>query len=283
MTPRIFSKILTKYAKSTAFNIFFGGCLVFVIIFMVTFAPLLTPFDPLELSSDVLVPPSPRHPFGTDTLGKDIFSRCLYGGRISLLVAFFSILLSSIIGITVGTLSGYIGGAIDRVLLFVADILYAFPVYVMALMITVVLTPTTENIAMAVSVSYFPQYFRIARNSALSLKERSFIESEKIIGAGTFYIVRRHIIPFIMPSMIVIASMGIADSIGTVAGLSFVGLGIQPPTPEWGLDLKLGRDVFLANKWWAITFPGIMIFLTVLGFNLLGEGINTIIKERRVE
>jgi len=220
---------------------------------------------------------------GTDTLGRDVLSRVLWGGRASLAVAIIATLLSMGVGSPLGALSGYFGGKLDTVLTSVMDTLYCFPCYILALLIAVILGPEATNISIAVGISYIPEYFRVVRSIALNIKEKTFIEAEKVLGASHFRIVFIHIMPYTLSSISVMVSMGVADSILAVAGLGFLGLGVRPPTPEWGTDMRWGRDVFLTGSWWISLFPGIFVFLSVLGFNLLSEGINSLLKERGAE
>lgn len=275
-----FRKFLAQHQKSTVLTFFIGSLIVLTIIFMAVLAPIISPYDPLELGVRAFKPPDEKNPLGTDTVGRDVLSRTIWGSRASLMVAFISILISITIGSLLGSMVGYVGGTLDRMITSVVDALYAFPTYIFALMIVVILGPQVLNIAMAVGVSFIPQYYRVVRSIVLSIKERLFIESEKALGASSLYIVRQHILPYAISSIIVLMSMGIADSILTVAGLGFLGIGIQPPTPEWGTDMRFGRDVFLIGGWWVSVAPGIMIFLSVMGFNLFGEGLNALFQER---
>jgi peptide/nickel transport system permease protein len=257
-----------------------GITIVFALVFIAIFASFLAPHSPLKIGDVLAEPPSDEHPLGTDMLGRDVMSRVFYGGRASLTVALISTMISLVVGSTLGATSGYFGGKLDRATSLTMDALYAFPSYIMALMIALMLGPTAQNIAVAVGASYSPEYFRVVRSITLSLKEKMFIEAERAVGVSSLGIISRHILPYTLTSLTVLVSMSVADSIVAVAGLGFLGLGIQPPTPEWGTDVRLGRSVFLTGSWWISLFPGMMIFLATVGFNLLGEGINAIIKEK---
>jgi peptide/nickel transport system permease protein len=273
-------EFLAKYSKRTLATLFVGAGIVFLLFFLAIFAPLISPYSPLELSFDPMQPPNQENPMGTDSLGRDIFSRVCWGGRASLASSLLAMLIALAVGIPLGAASGYVGGKSDRVLASAVDAFYAFPHYVMALMVTVALGREFWNIAIAVGVAYIPYFFRIVRSVTLSIKERVFIEEEKSIGASGLYILYHHILPYSITSIIVFFSMAVSRSIILLAGLGFLGLGIQPPTPEWGTDMRWGRDIFLLGKWWAVVSPGVMILLAVVGFNLLSEGLNSIFQER---
>lgn len=271
---------LAKYSRTTLATLFTGLGIVLLLFILAIFAPLISPYSPYELSFDPMLPPNEKNPMGTDALGRDIFTRICWGGRASLSSSLLAMLIALSIGIPLGATSGYIGGKSDRVVASAVDAFYAFPHYVTALMVTVALGRASLNIALAVGVAYIPYFFRIVRSVTMSIKERAFIEEEKSLGASGFFIVYHHIIPYSLTSIIVFFSMAVSRSIVLLAGLGFLGLGIQPPTPEWGTDMRWGRDIFLLGKWWAVVAPGIMIFLAVVGFYLLSEGLNNIFQER---
>jgi len=249
-------------------------------IFMAIFADYLALYDPYELSDELIVPPTPKHPMGTDSIGRDIFSRIVYGTRISLSVAFLSVLISASIGSLLGTLCGYIGGKIDMAISMLNDSLYSFSALLMALVVSVLLGPGVATTSFAVGISFIPLYYRVARSIALSVREELFTEAARALGGGPFYIVVRHILPRCMTSIIVLMSLGMCRAVLAVAGLGFLGFGIQPPTPEWGTDMSMGRRLLLSRAWWPVFFPGILIMLLVLGFNLLGEGLNEFVNPR---
>jgi peptide/nickel transport system permease protein len=253
-----------------------GSGLVLSLTLIVVFAQFISPSDPLGMSFQSLQPPSIEHLMGTDTLGRDILSRVIYGGRASMTVAFLSVLLALLVGAPFGSLSGYFGGTLDRIGGIVIDALYAFPSILLAILIASALGPGVMNTAIAVGFSMIAQYFRVVRSITLSIKERLFVEAEKALGAGDFYIIFRHVMPYCVSSLIALITLSIAYAIISVAGLGFLGIGIPPPTPEWGTDLNLGRQPIASGVWWPTTFPGLMTFVAVLGFNMLGDGLDAI-------
>jgi len=276
-------QFLAEHSKLSLVTFFLGGSIVSFVILTAIFASIISPYSPNRIVGPQLAPPSSQFIMGTDILGRDVLSRVLWGGRASLTVAIIATLLSMGIGSPFGALSGYFGGKLDTALTSVMDTLYCFPCYILALLIAVILGPEATNISVAVGISYIPEYFRVVRSIALNIKEKTFIEAEKVLGASHSRIVFIHIMPYTLSSISVMVSMGVADSILAVAGLGFLGLGVRPPTPEWGTDMRWGRGVFLTGSWWVSLFPGIFVFLSVLGFNLLSEGINSILKERGAE
>jgi peptide/nickel transport system permease protein len=223
-----------------------------------------------------LTPPSLEHWMGTDGLGRDIFSRILYGARTSLVVACIAVSLAGLVGLAIGPLSGYFGGAVDRILTIVTDSLYAFPPLILALIISLFLGPGLVNTGIAISWAFIPFFFKVMRSIAIMYKDKPFIESAKVDGGGSFYVLRRHIIPRCLGSISILASMGVVRSIITTASLGFLGYGVQPPTPEWGLDISTARMTLLSGVWWPVLFPGLLIFVSVLGFDLLTEVISSV-------
>ncbi|RLG60410.1 ABC transporter permease [Candidatus Geothermarchaeota archaeon] len=257
-----------------------GGFIVFVVIFMAVFAPFISPHDPITSVADPLMPPNSEFPLGTDNLGRDVLSRIIYGSRTVLLVALVSSLFSLVIGVSLGLLSGYAGGSLDRALSLIMDSIYAFPGLILAIAIAAMLGPGISNMTVAIAIVYIPTYFRMTRGQVLSLKGHLFVEAARAIGADDKTIMFRYILPNLLSTVVVVFTLNIADAILTEAGLSFLGLGVPPPTPDWGFDLKSGQGFFTAGYWWLITFPGIMIILLVIGFSLLGEGLNEILNPR---
>jgi peptide/nickel transport system permease protein len=217
---------------------------------------------------------------GTDNLGRDITSRLIWGARTVLGVAIASALLSSSIGITLGLLSGFVGGALDRVLSLVMDSLYAFPGFLLAIAMATMLGPGLLNVAVAISVIYIPTFFRVVRGQVLSVKEELYVEAAYSLGAKSWEILTRYIFPNVIASVVVVFSLNVADAILTEAGLSFIGLGLPPNVPDWGYDLSKGHQFLVAGRWWMITFPGILITLVAVGFSLLGEGLSEILNPR---
>lgn len=220
---------------------------------------------------------------GTDNLGRDVTSRLIWGARTVLTVAFLSALLSSSVGVSVGLLSGYIGGPLDRVLSLVMDSIYSFPGLLLAIALAAMLGPGMLNVAVAISVVYIPTFFRVVRGQVLSVKEELYVEAARSLGALPLSILARYIFPNVIPSVVVVFSLNVADAILTEAGLSFIGLGLPPDIPDWGYDVSKGQQFLVAGRWWMITFPGIMITLVAAGFSLLGEGLSEILNPRLTE
>jgi len=209
---------------------------------------------------------------GTNEIGQDVFSRLLWGTRIALIVGFSSSIISLLLGLPLGLLAGYFGGAFDRLLSLVMDSLYAFPGLILAIAITSVLGPSIYNVIVAIAVLYIPTYYRIVRGQTLTVKEEVYIEAAKSIGARRWEILWRYIYPNVIPSVAIIFSVNVADAILTSAGLSFLGLGLPPTMADWGIDLARGQR-FIQTAWWLITYPGIAIMLIVLAFTMMGEGL----------
>lgn len=250
-----------------------GAVLLTIEIFIALAAPLVAPYDPYKQNPRIpLQAPSREHLFGTDDSGRDLLSRVIYGTRISLRVGLISVAIGGGIGITLGILAGYRGGFLDNVIMRAVDLLLAFPGILLALVIITILGPSLFNVMIAVGISAIPSYTRVARASTLAVKDREFVISARAIGARDARITLRYILPNVLPPLIVLATLGIAGAILTAAGLSFIGLGAVPPTPEWGAILTLGRK-YINQAWWYTTFPGIAIMITVLGINMLGDAL----------
>jgi peptide/nickel transport system permease protein len=220
---------------------------------------------------------------GTDNLGRDILSRLIWGARTVLGVAFLSALISSGVGISLGLVSGFVSGPFDRVISLVMDSVYSFPGLLLAIAMATMLGPGLLNVAVAISVIYIPTFFRVVRGQVLSIKEQLFIEAARSLGAKSFSILTRYIFPNVIPSVVVVFSLNIADAILTEAGLSFIGLGLPPDIPDWGYDLSKGHSFLVAGHWWMITLPGVMITTVAMGFSLLGEGLSEILNPRLVK
>lgn len=249
-----------------------GTVIVGVIIAMAVFAPLIAPYDPTKMVDSPLLPPSAKHLLGTDMLGRDMFSRIVYGGRIVLWVVALATALSAAIGIPLGLLSGYHGGKTDRALSMVMDAIYAFPSLILAIALAAVLGPSPVNAAIAISVVYIPTYFRMVRGQVLQIKATPFIESARALGIPASRIMTRHILPHLLPTIMVVFSLSAADAVLTEAALSFLGLAVRPPTPDWGFDLYAAKG-FIQSAPWLIMGPGVMITLLALGLALIGEGL----------
>ncbi len=209
---------------------------------------------------------------GTNDIGQDVWSRLLWGTRVALIIGFSSSILSLVLGVPLGLLAAFVGGSFDRLMSLVMDSLYAFPGLILAIAITAVLGPSVVNVIVAIAVLYIPTYYRIVRGQALSVKEDVYVEAARSIGARNWEILRRYIFPNVIQSVAIIFSVNVADAILTGAGLAFLGLGLPPTIPDWGIDLARGQR-FIQNAWWLITFPGFTILLVVLAFTLMGEGL----------
>ena len=253
-----------------------GLIIIAVLIFVAAAAPLLSLQSPL--SQDLahrLAPPGHEHWLGTDELGRDIYVRILYGARVTLtIVALVSIVVAPL-GLAVGTLAGFLGGFLDVVLMRITDIFLAFPRLVLALAFAAALGPGIENAVIAIALTAWPPYARIARAETVTIAHSDFISAVRLEGASTARILLRHIVPLCLSSVIVRLTLDMAGIILTAAGLGFLGLGAQPPTAEWGAMVSSGRDVIL-DQWWVATMPGIAIFIVSLGFNLLGDGLRDV-------
>lgn len=250
-----------------------GAAILLVMIFTALFPQLFVDANPVVMNiRDRLQPPGPGYLFGTDQYGRDILARVLYGGRYSLIMGSVPILLAGGVGIVLGLISGYYGGIADLLIMRVMDVWVAFPIILLALAIVTVLGPGLVNIMIAIGIAWVPYYTRMVRGVVLSMREQAFVEAARVVGLGDGRILLRHILPNIFAPLIVMSSMGIAGAILTGAALSFIGLGPQAPTPEWGVILADGRQ-FIRLAWWIGFFPGAAIALTVLGANLLGDGL----------
>ena len=251
----------------------FGLAIVGAIVLAAIFAPLLAPADPLVQNlANAAQPPSLHHPFGTDKLGRDLFSRILYGAQISIRIGFVAVGLAITVGTAIGLVAGYFGGKLGAWLMAAMDLMLAFPPIILAIAITTILGPSITNVMIAVGIVYIPQYARLARSAVLGVKETEYIEAARALGALAPRILVRHVLPNILAPLLVQATLGIATAELEAAGLSYLGLGARPPAPEWGAMLNDARSYWLSAPW-AIVFPGLAITLLVLGFNLLGDGL----------
>ncbi len=256
-----------------------GLSIILAVALMAILAPYIAPYKPNELSVPVELsgtpqPPSWEHPMGTNQVGYDIFSRILYGARVILYVVIVASLLSMSIGVPLGLLSGYTGGALDRALSIVMDSIYAFPGIILAIAVASVLGPNPTNAAIAIAVVYVPTYYRMVRGQTLEIRESLFVEALRGLGYPGRTILFKHILPNTAPTILVVFGLSAADAILTEAGLSFFGLTVSYPEPDWGYDLYTGKNFLRVGAWWMILFPGLMIMLLALGFALLGEGLS---------
>lgn len=254
-----------------------GLFIIVVLGLTALFAPYISPFDPIATNlSERLQPLSAQHIFGTDEFGRDIFSRVVWGSRLTLYVIVLVAIIAAPIGIIVGTVSGYFGGFIDTVLMRITDIFLAFPKLILALAFVAALGPGIENAIIAIAITSWPPYARIARGETITIRNSNFIRAIQLQGAGSIRIITGHIMPLCLSSLIVRVTLDMAGIILTAAGLGFLGLGAQPPSPEWGAMTSSGR-AFILDHWWIITMPGTAIFIVSLAFNLLGDGLREVL------
>jgi peptide/nickel transport system permease protein len=277
MNENSWVKLFRIAPKSAQAMTIIGLILDTILVVFIVFSPWITPYDPLQMSNDVLQAPSSRHIMGTDLLGRDLFSRLIAGTKYSLGVSLVAVGLSLGVGLLLGSMSGFFGGPLDRVLMLIMDSLYVFPSFIFVLIMAVVLGPGIWQTAFAVSFGRIPSNYRMIRSITLSIKERGFIEAEKILGADNMHIIFNHIAPFYLSILFVTVSLGLARGTLAISGLGFLGLGIPPPTPEWGTELAMGRGFLLRGAWWGVVFPGFFVLIAMLGFNLLSEGLDTIL------
>ncbi len=253
--------------------------LVIILMFIVVaiFSEQIAPYDPLELFRDrTKAPPSAMHIFGTDNLGRDIFSRVIFGSRISLTVGLVAVAIAMIFGTFFGVIAGFYGGVVDAVLMRMTDLMLAFPGTLLAISIIAILGPNLQNVMIAIGISTIPTYMRTARGSVLQVKTNEYITAALCIGVKNFSIMFRHILPNMIAPIIVISTVNIGTAILSAAGLSFLGLGAQPPTPEWGSMLSEART-YLRQCWWMATFPGLAIMMVVLSVNLIGDAMRELL------
>jgi peptide/nickel transport system permease protein len=256
-----------------------GLGIVLLLVFVAVFADLIAPFDPLQggdLRTERLLPPSMTHLMGTDDQARDIFSRIVHGSRLTLMVVALVALIATPIGLAVGTTAGYFGGWVDTVLMRITDIFLAFPRLILALAFVAALGPGIENAIIAIAITSWPPYARLARAETLTIRDADYIAAIRLQGARSPRIIWGHVVPLCMSSVIVRVTLDMAGIILTAAGLGFLGLGAQPPQPEWGAMIASGRR-FLIDFWWVATMPGIAIFVVSLGFNLLGDGLRDVL------
>ncbi len=260
-----------------------GGVLVLLVFVSSLFAPWLAPYNPSTIDvKNILVGPNTSHPLGTDDLGRDVLSRMLWGGRISLEVGFVAVGIATIIGIILGAIAGYYGGLIDGVIMRAVDIMLSIPTIFLVLAVIAILEPSIINIMVVIGLTSWMEPARLIRAEFISLKERDFVIAARAIGAADVRIIMRNVLPNGLSPILVSATMGIGGAILVESGLSFLGLGVQPPTPSWGSLLSSGKDN-IEIAWWLSAFPGLAILITVLGYNLLGEGIRDALDPRQRE
>ncbi len=257
-----------------------GGGVLTVIVLSALFAPILSPYSPIKISqTEALEAPSRAHPMGTDRFGRDVLSRVLWGGRTTLPVGLVSVSIAATFGVTFGLIAGYGGGRVDAVIMRVVDLMLAFPGILLALFIIAILGGSLVNLMIAVGVGSIPDYVRLTRGLVLSAKEQEYVVAARALGYRERNIMFRHILPNILAPLVVMATLRVASAIITASALSFLGLGVQPPTPEWGKLLAEGQE-FIVYAWWVAFFPGLAIMLTVFSINLLGDGLRDALDPR---
>jgi len=278
--PPSFGRRLFRNRLALSGSVIVGGFLVMAVL-----APVLAPHNPLAQNLDARLSPGvwaggAAYPLGTDELGRDVLSRIIYGARVSLLIGVVAILLMNLLGISVGITTGYFGGWLDAVLMRVVDVLLSFPYIILAIVIMAVLGQGVLNAVIAIGIVNTPTMARIMRSVTLAVKERQFVEAARALGAGWLRILRRHLLPNAIPQIIVYSALSLGETILYIAALGFLGLGISPPTPEWGAMISTGKDVLVLGRWWPSAFPGAAIMLATLGFVLLGDGLRDVLDPR---
>ncbi|MFA5074390.1 MAG: ABC transporter permease [Nitrospirota bacterium] len=260
-----------------------GGAMVLTVFVLSIFAPLIAPYDPSAIDiKNILMGPTLSHPLGTDELGRDVFSRMLWGGRISLEVGFIAVGIATLIGIMLGSLAGYYGGWIDSIVMRSVDVMLSIPTIFLVLTVIAILEPSIINIMIVIGLTSWMEPARLVRAEFISLREREFVLAAHAMGGTDTRIMMKHILPNGLSPIFVSATMGIGGAILIESALSFLGLGVQPPTPSWGSLLSSGKDN-IEIAWWLSAFPGLAILITVLGYNLLGEGLRDALDPRQRE
>jgi peptide/nickel transport system permease protein len=274
-----FYEVFWKRFRGNRFAL--AGGIVVVVLFLLSFlAPYITPYNPSAIDAyHVLMPPSAAHWMGTDELGRDVFTRVVFGARISLKVGFVAVGIAMVIGTIVGLVAGFYGGWMDSLLMRLVDIMLCFPTFFLILAVIAMLEPSIWYIMIVIGVTGWMGVARLVRAEVLSIRERDYILAARAIGASDLRIIFRHILPNAMAPVLVAATLGVAGAILTESALSFLGIGVQPPTPSWGNILTSGKD-YIEFAWWLSLYPGLAILVTVLAYNLLGEGIRDAIDPR---
>ena len=258
-----------------------AAALFVLIVVVALFGPWLAPFDPMASdTSQALSAPSRLHPFGTDSLGRDLLSRCIVAARLDLLLAVSAVALSFVIGATLGAAAGFFGGWFDRIVSRVADTIMAFPLFVLAMGIIAALGNTLANIVIATAIINLPFYIRLARAEANVRRSAGFVESARLAGNSEWSVLMRHVFPNLLPPMAVQVSLNMGWAMLNAAGLSFIGLGVRPPTPEWGIMVAEGAQYIVSGEWWVALFPGACLMLAVFAFNLLGDALRDLLDPR---
>jgi peptide/nickel transport system permease protein len=257
-----------------------GGVVLAILILLAILAPLISSYDPTSIAlRSKLLPPSASHPFGTDEFGRDILTRIFYGARISLPVGLIALVIGVTLGTLLGLIAGFYGKQVDALLMWAVDVLLAFPGLLLALLVVAILGVDLKHVMIAVGISMIPRFARLVRGTVLSAKENLYVDAARTIGVPEHRILVQHVLPNVISPVIVLATLSLGVTILTAAGLSFIGLGAKPPSPEWGTMVSEGRQ-FLQHQWWVGTFPGIAIVLTVLAVNLIGDGLRDALDPR---
>jgi peptide/nickel transport system permease protein len=260
-----------------------GLLIVLAVILLAFIGPLITPYSPTVPDySSMLSGPSRAHVFGTDFIGDDIFSRVLAGARLSIGTAAAVLAIAVVVGLTLGAISGFAGGWVDEIIMRITDMFLAFPALILALAIAATLGPGLGSVVIALAVGFWPWYTRLLRGQVLSLKQREYVEAARALGVSNVGIMWRHILPNALSPIVIEMSLDMGYAVLDIAALSFIGIGAQPPSPEWGAMIVAGRD-YLRTAWWTCAFPGIVLTLAVLGFNLVGDGLRDVLDPRSVE
>jgi peptide/nickel transport system permease protein len=257
-----------------------AAIVLLALVLAAVFAPLLTPYDYAKIApTQAYAPPSSEHLMGTDKFGRDVFTRVLYGGRISLTVGLIATVIGACIGVVMGMTAGYFGGLVDEVTMRLLDMMLAFPGILLAMGVVAMLGPSLQNLMIAVGIGYIAGFARLMRGNVLSARKFDYVLAAEALGANSGIVMRRHILPNIAAPLIVYATLSVASAILTAAGLSFLGLGAKPPSPEWGIMLSDGRET-LNRAWWVSLFPGLAILVTTLSINFVGDGLRTALDPR---
>jgi len=257
-----------------------GGLIVATVALLALLAPWIAPYDPAAIDvTSILLPPSLQHPCGTDTLGRDVFSRMLYGARVSLAVGFVAVGIATAIGVVLGSVAGYVGGRWDSIIMRATDMVLCFPTFFLILAVIAFLEPSIWNIMIVIGLTSWMGVARLVRAELLSLRQREFVLAAEALGLPAWRVIIRHLLPNAMGPILVSFVLGVAGAVLVESGLSFLGLGVQPPDPSWGNILTEGKDN-LQIAWWLSLYPGLAILITVLGYNLLGEGLRDVLDPR---
>jgi peptide/nickel transport system permease protein len=273
--------LLRRILRSRSFLI--GGGVVLFVVLVAIFAPMLAPFDPDRIGSGRrLAAPGGKFLLGTDEFGRDILSRVIFGARYTLYIGVVAVGIGLVCGVAIGAAAAYAGGWFGGLLMRIIDLLYTFPDVLIALGLVAFLGPNLTNAMIAVGISAIPYYARVTYGVVLAERQKPYVDAAQVVGAGHFRVVLRHLMPNVLPPMIVVASLGFSAAVLSAAALSFLGLGAQPPTPEWGLMLSTGRN-YITRAPWLVVGPGIAIFVTVMAFNLFGDGLRDLLDPRQRE